>query len=75
MQQISVHDAQSELQELLDAAMRGETVLIIGENEQKVQLVPVLVTKHARKAGSAEGLVSFAQDFDEPLPDFDEYVG
>lgn len=75
MQQISVRDAQTVLQDLLDAAVRGETVLIVGENEQMVQLVPVAAGKHSRKAGSAEGLIMFAEDFDAPLPDFDGYMG
>lgn len=74
MQQISVKDAQGELQDLLEAAVRGEMVLIVGENEQMVQLVPVNAPKRARKAGSAEGLITFADDFDAPLPDFDEYT-
>lgn len=75
MQQISVKDAQGELQDLLEAAVRGETVLIVGENAQMVQLVPVAAPKHSRKAGSAQGLITFADDFDAPLPDFDEYTG
>ncbi|MBI1258905.1 MAG: DUF2281 domain-containing protein [Chloroflexi bacterium] len=75
MQRISLEDAQSELQVLVDAAVRGETVLIVGNDDQVVQLVPLTSRKHARKAGSAKGLITFADDFDAPLPDFDEYSG
>ncbi len=73
MQRINLHDAQTELKQLVEAAIRGETVLIVGDDEQAVQLVPVASGKHARKAGSAKGLITFADDFDAPLPDFDEY--
>lgn len=30
--------------------------------------------RQPRKAGSAEGQVKMADDFDAPLPDFDEYM-
>ncbi len=74
MQRIHVRDAQTELPRLVDAAVRGETVLIVGDDEQAVQLVPVAPGKQARHAGSARGLIHLANDFDEPLPDFDEYA-
>ena len=73
MQRISLSEAQTELQHLVDAAVRGETVLIVGNDDQVVQLVPLTPSKHRRKAGSAKGLITFAEDFDTPLPDFDEY--
>lgn len=73
MQRISLQDAQTELQELIDAAVQGETILIVGDGEQVVQLVPVESGRRARRAGSAKGLISFADDYDAPLPDFDEY--
>lgn len=30
--------------------------------------------KPRRKAGSAKGLITIAEDFDEPLADFEEYM-
>ena len=75
MQRILLADAQTELQQLVDAAVRGETVLIVGNDDQVVQLVPLTPSKHTRKAGSAKGLITFADDFDAPLTDFDEYSG
>jgi antitoxin (DNA-binding transcriptional repressor) of toxin-antitoxin stability system len=67
MQRIPVHDAQTELQRLVEAAVRGETVLIVGDHEQTVQLVPIALDKQARHAGSAKGQITFAADFDAPL--------
>lgn len=75
MQRIPVHDAQTELQRLLEAAMRGETVLIVGEDQQTVQLVPIMSSKQARYVGSAKGQITIAADFDAPLSDFDEDAG
>jgi prevent-host-death family protein len=78
MQRISLQDAQTELQELIAAAVQGETILIVGDGEQVVQLVPVAAPeasgKRKRKAGSAQGLITMSDDFDAPLPDFDEYM-
>ncbi len=74
MQRISLQDAQTDLQHLVDAAISSETVLIIGEDDQAVQLVPLGSAKRPRKAGSAKGMITFADDFDTPLPDFDEYT-
>ena len=73
MQQVSLSEAQKRLLTLIDAAIQGETVLIVRDDEHTVQLVPVSSGKPVRKAGSAKGLVSIAADFEAPLPDFDEY--
>lgn len=75
MQRIHVRDAQTELSRLVDAAVRGETVLIVGDDEHAVRLVPITPGKGARQAGSARGLIHMTADFDLPLPDFDEYAG
>ena len=74
MQRIPVDDAQTELKQLLEAAMRGETVLIVGDDQQTVQLVPIAHEKQARHAGSAKGQISIGADFDASLSDFDEYA-
>jgi antitoxin (DNA-binding transcriptional repressor) of toxin-antitoxin stability system len=51
MQRISLQDAQTELQQLVDAAVRGETVLIVSDDEQVVQLVPLTTRKRRQKPG------------------------
>lgn len=72
VQRIALSEAQIELKQLVDAAIRGETVVIVGDDQQAVQLVPIASGKRSRKAGSAKGQIIFADDFDAPLPDFDE---
>jgi antitoxin (DNA-binding transcriptional repressor) of toxin-antitoxin stability system len=71
MQQVSLNEAQEHLLTLVDAAIQGETVLIVRDDQHTVQLVPVVSTKPTRKAGSAKGLISIAEDFDALLEDFD----
>jgi len=73
MKQCSLHDAQNHLQELIEKAVQGQQILIEGDSQTMVQLVPIFIVKQARKAGSARGLVKLADDFDAPLSDFDDY--
>jgi antitoxin (DNA-binding transcriptional repressor) of toxin-antitoxin stability system len=74
MEAYSLQDARDHLQQLIDDARRGKTILILDEHARAVQLVPVNLAK-ARRAGSARGQIKMADDFDAPLTDFDEYTG
>ena len=73
MQQITANDAQTRLPNLIDEAVNGETVYIVGNGERMVQLVPVAAAGRPQ-FGSAAMLISMAEDFDEPLEDFREYM-
>jgi len=74
MQQVKVDEATSQLPSLIDAAMRGEVVLITTDDERTVQLVPIQPSTGPRQRGSAKGLIEMADDFDEPLDDLREYM-
>jgi antitoxin (DNA-binding transcriptional repressor) of toxin-antitoxin stability system len=74
MECYSIREAQDHLPRLIVDARQGKTVLIMDENDQVVQLVPVTTPPKPRKAGSARGLIKMAPDFDAPLADFDEYM-
>lgn len=74
MYQVSLDEAKSRLLDLVEAAIKGEKVLIVKEDRQMVQLVPVEPPKRQPQFGSARGLVVMADDFDAPLADFDEYM-
>ncbi len=75
MQQVPLTEAQKRLLALVNAAIEGETVVIVRDDQHSVQLVPVTPGKQTRKAGSAKGLIAIAEDFDAPLPDFNDYMG
>lgn len=75
MQTVTLDEAKTHLVDLFDAAASGEEVFITKNNDQSVQLVPRLVKRRKRHFGSAQGLISMAHDFDEPLDDFKEYMG
>ena len=72
----SLEDAKAHLPELIESAVRGEEVLIATEGtqgEQIVRLVPVSSDRPRPRFGSAKGFFEMREDFDAPLPDFDEY--
>ena len=73
MLQVNVEEAKVRLLDLINAVLRGETVVILKAPQEAVQLVPALPVAR-RQFGSAKGLVIMAEDFDAPLPDFNEYM-
>ena len=74
MRRVSLDEAKAQLSDLVDAAVNGEDVLIAGGDQRIVRLVPVDRPKRRPRFGSARGLVKMADDFDDPLPDFREYM-
>ena len=73
MHQISLEEAKSQLPELIDAAVSGEEIIIAKDSQHLVKLVPIPMTKPRPQFGSAEGLITMSDDFDEPLEDFEDY--
>lgn len=71
MQEVTPEEAQKCLPDLIEAALKGESVFITTVSGQGVQLVPVPRTAPQRHFGSAKGLIKIADDLDAPLPDFD----
>ena len=72
--QIKQSELPKKIGNLIDAALRGETVFIEHDDKTLVQLVLLKQGLHPRKAGSAKGLLTIADDFDAPLEDFNEYI-
>ncbi|WP_250125268.1 DUF2281 domain-containing protein [Chroococcidiopsis sp. CCMEE 29] len=59
---------------MVEAALQGEKIVIIRDNQPVVKLAPVSSVKRRRKPGSAKGLISVSDDFDAPLDDFKDYM-
>jgi prevent-host-death family protein len=74
MQQVDVEEAKTSLPDLIDAAVKGEEVVISKDARHLVRLVPVSIPKSRPQFGSAVGLVTMSEDFEEPLEDFEEYM-
>lgn len=75
MRQVDIDEAKKQLSDLITEAISGEAVFIT-ENGHRVQLVPapVYASQGQRQPGSAKGMIWMADDFDEPLEDFKEYM-
>ncbi|MFH7030435.1 MAG: type II toxin-antitoxin system Phd/YefM family antitoxin [Heteroscytonema crispum UTEX LB 1556] len=76
MQQITLAEASQHLPELVKAAINGEEIVITKDEKPVVKLIRVSEVKkrHPAKAGSAKGLVTMSDDFDQPLEDFKDYM-
>lgn len=73
MLQVKLEEAKTRFVELVDAALKGETVVIVKDLEAMVQLVPFIASVR-RQFGSAKGTIVMGDDFEEPLPDFRAYM-
>lgn len=67
MVMVNVHEAKTQLSRLLEAASRGEEVVIARHGEPVARLVPISAT--GRTPGLARGRGRLTSAFFEPLPD------
>lgn len=74
MNPVTITEAADKLDALIDAALKGEEVIIMKTDRSCVKLTPTTYTKPRPKFGSAKGLIEMSEDFDEPLEDFQDYV-
>jgi antitoxin (DNA-binding transcriptional repressor) of toxin-antitoxin stability system len=74
IQKIDVKEAQARLSELIEQAARGEEVVILRGDGASFKIVPCLEAKPRPRFGSAKGFIEVADDFDEPLEDFEAYA-
>jgi antitoxin (DNA-binding transcriptional repressor) of toxin-antitoxin stability system len=70
MQQRNLAEAKTQLAELIEAAASGEEVIIAGGDGLLFKIVPV--SSPVPKFGSARGLITIADNFDEPLEGFED---
>ena len=74
MQRIDLDKAKTEIARLFQTALAGEEIVITQNDQPVLKLVPVSAAKQRRQSGSAKGLITMSDDFDEPLEDFAEYL-
>lgn len=73
MQETSIKQAKQELERLIERAMQGEPVVIASDAEHGVLLVPVKNWRHDRVPGTGAGVFELSDDFDAPIPGFEDY--
>jgi prevent-host-death family protein len=72
--QVNMHDAKTQLSELVAAAERGEEVVIARNGTPAARLVAIKTEHPPVRLGALAGEIDLGPDFDEPLPDFDSYT-
>ena len=72
--QISLTDVSEDLVRLVEAALQGQEIVILKDNQPVVKLTLLKPAQKRRQPGSAKGLVWMSDDFDAPLEDFKEYM-
>jgi antitoxin (DNA-binding transcriptional repressor) of toxin-antitoxin stability system len=74
MYTVALKEAEGRLAALLDEVAKGQEVVITREDGATFKIVPTAPLTPYPKFGSAKGLVHIAEDFDEPLEDFQAYA-
>ncbi|MEB3278541.1 MAG: type II toxin-antitoxin system prevent-host-death family antitoxin [Lyngbya sp.] len=75
METIDINQALPKISELLEMAFAGEEIIITKNNQQMIKIVSVSAkTQRPPLFGSDKDQISIADDFDEPLEDFQDYT-
>ncbi|RST85995.1 type II toxin-antitoxin system Phd/YefM family antitoxin [Aquibium carbonis] len=69
MATINMHDAKTQLSDLVARAEAGEEIVIARRNKPAVRLVPVAPEPKPRGWGAWEGRYRLPESFFDPLPD------
>jgi prevent-host-death family protein len=75
MTQFTIHEAKTHFSKLIRQALAGEEVIIAKGQRPLVKLIALPEARPTRRIGAARGIIEFmADDFGEPLAQFDEYM-
>ena len=72
---MNVHDAKTHLSRLLERVEAGEEITLARAGRPVARLVPYHQVREPRKPGLLKGKIWISDDFDAPLPGFDEAFG
>ena len=70
---VNVHEAKTHLSKLLQRVMAGERIIIARAGKPVAELGPLTERPAKRIPGRDRGLVIIHPEFDDPLPEFEEY--
>lgn len=66
---VNIYDAKTHFSKLVEAAERGEDIVIARAGRPVARLVPLDAPPRARRPGGYADRIMVADDFDAPLPD------
>jgi prevent-host-death family protein len=73
MEIVNVHEAKTHLSRLLERVEAGERIVIARAGKPIAVLSPSADRPPDRVSGLGKGTVVIHDDFDDPLPEFEEY--
>ena len=71
---VGAFKAKAHLSELLEKVKQGQTFYITKRGQPVAELRPVSHPERRPKFGCDKGRVAIREDFDDPLPEFKEYM-
>ncbi|HRJ40645.1 MAG: DUF2281 domain-containing protein [Caldilineaceae bacterium] len=77
MIQVTMQEVEKNVLQLIQQAIAGEEIVVLSNNLPVVKFSAIKALNGERKPrvpGSAKGLIHMADDFDDPLEDFAEYM-
>ncbi len=74
MEIVNVHDAKTHLSRLLARVEAGERIIIARAGKPIASFGPADGASAGPRAGYGQGRVVIHDDFDDPLPEFEEYT-
>ena len=69
MATVSVHEAKTNLSQLVERAAHGEEIIIAKAGRPLARLVPLATRTSPRPLGLFAGRMKMGPDFEDPLPD------
>ncbi len=74
MTTVNIHEAKTHFSKLVARAHAGERIIIASAGKPMAELGPVTERPKRRVPGLDRGLIIIHPDFDDPLPEFEEYM-
>jgi prevent-host-death family protein len=67
--QVNIHEAKTHFSQLIAKVSGGEEITISKAGKPVARLVPIIFKIDRRISGTAKGIITMSDDFDEPLPE------
>ena len=68
MKVVNIYEAKTHFSKLIDAALKGEEIIIAKSGHPIVKLIPYTEKPVKRKGGQLSGMFTISENFDAPLP-------
>jgi len=65
MTQVHIQQSRERILELIELAVCGEEVIIFQDKRPLIKLAPIVAQTKQRQFGSAKGMITRAEDFDD----------